>query len=144
MSVDRIERINALIRREIGEAMFRLITDSRFDRSSVTLTQVTTARNLRTAHVMVSIRGDEKFQQQMLGIIRRARAELQQAVNRDLSMKFTPVLQFDLDPSIRKGDHVLDLLCQLEHGTGSEADPDNADDDNLDEGPDPLEDEDDT
>jgi len=130
--------------RHAGEAMFRLITDSRFDRSSVTLTQVTTARNLRTAHVMVSIRGDEKFQQQMLGIIRRARAELQQAVNRDLSMKFTPVLHFDLDASIRKGDHVLDLLSKLEHGTGSAADPDSTDDDNLDEGPDPLDDEDDS
>lgn len=144
MSVDRIERINALIHRELGEAMFRLITDTRFDRSSVTITQVSTARNLRTAHVMVSVRGDEKNQQLMLGIIRRARADLQQAVNRDLSIKYTPVLHFELDPSIRKGDHVLDLLCQLEHGTGSEADPDNATDDNLDEGDDPLEDEDDT
>ncbi len=144
MSVDRIERVNALIHRELGEAMFRLITDTRFDRSSVTITQVSTARNLRTAHVMVSVRGDEKVQQQMLGIIRRARAELQQAVNRDLSIKYTPVLHFELDPSIRKGDHVLDLLCQLEHGTGSLADPDEADDDNPDEEPDLLEDEDDT
>lgn len=142
MSVDRIERVNALLHRELGEAMFRLITDSRFDRSSVTITQVSTARNLRTAHVMVSVRGDEKFQQQMIGIIRRARTELQQAVNRDLSIKFTPVLHFELDPSIRKGDHVLDVLFKLEHGSG--ADPDNADNDTLDEGLDPLEDEDDS
>lgn len=144
MSVDRIERVNALIHRELGEAMFRLITDTRFDRGSVTITQVSTARNLRTARVMVSVRGDERYQQQMLGIIRRARADLQQAVNRDLSIKYTPVLHFDLDPSIRKGDHVLALLCQLEHGTGSEDAPEDTEDDNLDEGPDPLEDEDDT
>jgi len=131
MSVDRIERVNALIHREIGEAMFRLITDARFDRSSVTITQVSTARNLRTAHVLVSVRGDEQHQQLMIGIIRRFRTELQQAVNRDLSIKYTPVLHFELDPSIQKGDHVLDLLSQLEHASDTDSDPetDAADDD---------------
>ncbi len=132
MSVDRIERVNELIRRELGEAMFRLITDSRFDRSSVTITQVSTARNLRTAHVQISVRGDEPHQQQMIGIIRRFRTELQQAVNRDLSIKYTPVLHFEIDPSIQKGDHVLDLLCQLEHETGSDTDTDAADDNDND------------
>lgn len=131
MSVDRIERVNELIRRELGEAMFRLITDARFDRSSVTVTQVSTARNLRTAHVLVSVRGDEQHQQQMIGIIRRFRTELQQAVNRDLSIKYTPVLHFELDPSIQKGDHVLDLLSKLEHEGGSAPDSDTADDDDL-------------
>jgi ribosome-binding factor A len=142
MSVDRIERVNELIRRELGEAMFRLITDTRFDRSSVTITQVSTARNLRTAHVLVSVRGDEQHQQQMLGIIRRFRSELQQAVNRDLSIKYTPVLHFELDPSLQKGDHVLDLLCQLEHGIGSEPGTDAADDYDND-GPVPFEHDDD-
>lgn len=119
MSVDRIERVNALIRRELGEAIFRLVTDSRFDRSSVTVTHVNTARNLRTANVAISIRGDDAHQQLMLSIIRRYRGELQQAVNRDLTIKYTPVLHFELDPSIQKGDHVLDILAKLEHEDAS-------------------------
>ena len=114
MSVDRIERVNALIRREIGEALFRLITDTRFDCSSVMVTQVSTARNLRTANVHLSVRGDQHHQHQMLNIIRKFRRDLQQAVNRDLSLKYTPVLHFELDPSIAKGDRVLDILSHLD------------------------------
>lgn len=131
MSVDRIERVNALIRRELAEAMFRLITDERFDRGSVTVTQVNTARNLRTARVLISVRGDEQHQQQMIGIIRRFRTELQQAVNRDLSIKYTPVLHFELDTSIQKGDHVLDLLTKLDHESGNAPDGDAAGNDDL-------------
>ena len=137
MSVDRIERVNALIRRELGEAMFRLITDDRFDRGSVTVTRVTTARNLRTANVLVSVRGDEQHQHQMLSILRRFRPELQQAVNRDLTIKYTPVLHFSLDPSIRKGDHVLDLLSKLDSESGRITDTDTGND-NLCDGDDPV------
>jgi ribosome-binding factor A len=124
MGVDRIERVNALIRRELGEAMFRLITDSRFDRSSVTVTSVSTSRNLRTANVQISIRGDEQHQQQMLSIIRRYRNELQKTINHDLKIKYTPVLHFELDPSIQKGDHVLDILSKLEHEADNDTDAD--------------------
>lgn len=114
MRVDRMDRINELVRREIGEAFSKIISDTRFDRSAVTITEVSVARNLRTAKVLVSVRGDEQLQQQTISVIRRHRNELQQAINRDLSIKFTPVLHFELDPSIQKGDHVLDLLTHLD------------------------------
>lgn len=114
MSVDRMERINELIRREIGEAFSRIINDTRFDRSAVTVTEVSAARNLRTARVLVSVRGDEQQQQQTISLIRRHRTEIQQAINRDLTIKYTPVLHFELDASIQKGDRVLDLLAHLE------------------------------
>lgn len=113
MSVDRMERINELIRREVGDAFSRIISDTRFDRGAVTVTEVSTARNLRTARVLVSVRGDEQRQQQTLSLIRRYRTEIQQAINRDLTIKYTPVLHFELDPSIQKGDRVLDLLAHL-------------------------------
>ncbi len=114
MSVDRLERVNELIRREIGDAFIRVISDTRFDRSLVTVTQVNTARNLRTARVLVSVRGDEAQQQQTITLIRRHRHEIQQAINHDLTLKYTPVLHFELDPSIQKGDRVLDILAHLE------------------------------
>ncbi len=114
MHVDRLERVNALIRRELGNALFKVITDSRFNHAAVTITHVNTARNLRTAKVLVSVYGDEAQQQTMLGLIRRCRAELQQTLNRDLTLKYTPVLHFDLDGSIRQGDRVLDVLSKLD------------------------------
>jgi ribosome-binding factor A len=129
MSVDRMERINELIRREIGEAFARTVSDTRFDRSAVTVTQVTTARNLRTARILVSVRGDEQQQQQTMSLIRRYRTDIQQSINRDLSLKFTPVLHFELDPSIQKGDHVLDLLAHLEPLPSSGEDTEEGDND---------------
>jgi len=119
MSVDRIERVNALIKREIGESLFHIMNDSDFDLAAVTVTHVVTSRNLRTARVLVSIRGDEKKKTKMLGMLRRRRPEIQRLINRDLTLKYTPKLHIDLDRSIEGGDHVLDILSHL---GGSETD----------------------
>jgi ribosome-binding factor A len=113
MSVDRLERVNALIKREIGESLFHIMTGDDFDFAAVTVTHVVTSRNLRTARVLVSIRGDEEQKTRMLGMLRRRRPEIQQAINRDLTLKYTPKLHFSLDRSIEAGDHVLDLLSHL-------------------------------
>jgi len=113
MSVDRIERVNALIKREIGESLFQIINDEAFDMATVTVTHVVTSRNLRTARVLVSIRGDEDKKKRMLKILRRHRTEIQRAINRDLTLKFTPKLHIDLDRSIESGHHVLDLLGDM-------------------------------
>jgi ribosome-binding factor A len=113
MSVNRIERVNALIKREIGESLFQIINDEAFDMATVTVTHVVTSRNLRTARVLVSIRGDEDQKKKMLNIIRRHRAAIQRAINRDLTLKYTPKLHIDLDRSIESGHHVLDLLGDM-------------------------------
>jgi ribosome-binding factor A len=113
MSVNRLERVNALIKREIGESLFQIINDEAFDMATVTVTHVVTARNLRTARVLVSIRGDEDKKKKMLNIIRRHRTEIQRAINRDLTLKYTPKLHIDLDRSIENGHHVLDILGEI-------------------------------
>ena len=119
MSVDRLDRVNALIRREIGESLFRIMNDQSFDLAAVTITHVITARNLRTARVLVSIRGTEEQKLAMLSMLRRHRPEIQNTINRDLSLKYTPKLHFDLDRSVEEGDHVLDILTHLDDGNSA-------------------------
>lgn len=116
MSVDRLERVNALIRREIGESLFHIMNDQAFDLAAVTITHVITARNLRTARVLVSIRGTEAQKLEMLSLLRRHRPEIQNTINRDLTLKYTPKLHFHLDRSVEEGDHVLDILSHLDDG----------------------------
>jgi ribosome-binding factor A len=116
MSINRLERVNALIRREIGESLFHIINDVEFDQAAVTVTHVITARNLRTARVLVSIRGSEAEQMKMLHLLRRYRSEIQRTINRDLTLKYTPKLHFELDNSLAEGDHVLDILEHLDDG----------------------------
>jgi ribosome-binding factor A len=123
MSVDRLERVNALIKREIGESLFHIMNDQAFDLAAVTVTHVVTSRNLRTARVLVSIRGDEESKTRMLGLLRRRRPEIQKAINRDLTLKYTPKLHIDLDRSIEDGDHVLDILTHLDSQDSSPIEP---------------------
>ena len=56
----------------------------------------------------------------MLGLLRHRRGEIQRLINRDLVLKYTPRLAFELDGSIERGDHVLDILMRMEreHPTG--------------------------
>ncbi len=129
MSADRMERVNALLLREIGEALPRLVTDSHFQRAAVTVTRVETSRNLRNARVMVSILGSPEQQQIQLTCIRKFRSVIQQAINSDLHIKYTPILHFELDPSLQKGDHVLAVLDELSHEEGHVPENDDDDDD---------------
>ena len=51
MGVDRLERLNALLRRELGEAMFRVLAGENLDPGAITVTSVRVAHNLRNATV---------------------------------------------------------------------------------------------
>lgn len=114
MSVDRLKRVNELLRREIGEALYHVIGESGFDLSAVTVTGVQASRDLRTAHVGISIRGHETERQAMLALIDRHRGQVQALINRHMILKYTPRLTFELDSSVEKGDHVLSLLQHME------------------------------
>ncbi len=114
MSVDRLERVNSLLRRELAEAFFKVFQSDNLDMAAITVIRVDTARNLRNATVYLSIRGHEHTRGTMLHKIERKRAELQRLINKDLSLKYTPCLVFRLDLSVEKGDHVLDVLSHLD------------------------------
>ena len=119
MSIDRLERVNALLRREIGEAFFKVFVGDPIDLAAVTVTHVQTARNLRNATVSISIYGHEQERGAYLRIIADKARELQSLINRDLTLKYTPRLRFALDESVEKGDHILDVLSKLDAGSGT-------------------------
>jgi ribosome-binding factor A len=114
MSIDRLERINALIRREIGDALFKVFVGDSIDLASITITHVQTARNLRNATVSVSVFGHASERGAYLRKLADKAGELQKLINSDLSLKYTPRLRFVLDGSVEKGDHVLDVLNKLD------------------------------
>ena len=53
MSVDRLVRVNELLKREIGLSLYRVITEGDFDLSAVTITKVTVSKDLAAARVLV-------------------------------------------------------------------------------------------
>lgn len=113
MSVKRLDRVNALLRREIGEALYHVFAGDTINLGAVTVTEVSCASNLRNATVMVSIYGDEAERSRILSRLSHKTKELQSIINRDLTLKYTPRLRFKLDLSVEKGDHVLDILSHM-------------------------------
>ena len=127
MSVNRMARVNALLLREISESLYTILAGEDVELATVTITQIDAAPNLRNARVHVSINLDDATEQQaMFNTIRRHRTDIQSAINRDMSLKFTPKLRFVLDYSIAKGSHVLDVIDNLEiPDTPSDTQPEN-------------------
>lgn len=124
MSIDRLTRVNELLRREIGQALYHVLKDFEVDISAVTITRVRISGNLRTARVGVSIRDHQGERQKMLGRLKRHRSQIQQIIHKNVVLKYTPRLLFELDESVEKGDHVLDILRDMEAQTPSGAEDD--------------------
>lgn len=115
MSVDRLTRLNELLKRELAGALFKVMQNEPFDLASVTITRVVLSRDLREARVLVSIRDHHDERGKMLALLRQHRAEFQRLLNRDLVMKYTPRLTFELDTSVEEGDRVLGILQKMEN-----------------------------
>ena len=113
MSVDRLERVDSLLKRVIADAMFRILQGDSIGPGLITVTGVQCARNLRNATVKVSVFGEPELQQRALGHLIHHTHEFERAINREVRMKFTPQLRFELDHSIEKGDAVLAILNKL-------------------------------
>ncbi len=113
MAVDRIERIDSLLKRVIGDAMFRVMQTDDIGAGLVTVTSVQCARNLRNATVRVSVFGEPEVQQRALHHLVHHAHDFERAINREVRMKFTPQLRFVLDHSIEKGDAVLAMIDRL-------------------------------
>ena len=114
MPVNRLERVNSLLKRVIGDAMFRVLLGDEVSAGLVTVTGVSCGKDLRNATVRVSVFGEEAEQKRVLGHIIRRTHEFERIVNREVRMKFTPQLRFVLDHSLEKGDETLAIINQLE------------------------------
>lgn len=114
MSIDRMIRVNALLKRVVAETLHRVITEKGFDIAAVTVTAVDTSTTLRSARVYVSIREHQGERQAMLKLIQKHAPEIQKVVRREVVLKYTPRLDFVLDESIERGDRVLNVIHKME------------------------------
>ena len=114
MKADRITRVNELIRRELGVQLYRVVNRPDVDAAAVTFTHAMTSVDLRSCRVLVSIRGELAEQERMLVILKRHRVEFQKAIHDNIVLRYTPQIHFVLDHSVEQGDHVLQILNQME------------------------------
>ena len=130
MSIDRLTRVNELLKREIAATLFRMVGEEGFDVSAVTVTRVEVSSNLRHARVYVSIRDHDEDRGSMMRTLRSKARVLQQHIRKTITLKYIPVLSFHTDDSIRSGARVLELLNKMElDGTAPPHDEPPEDDD---------------
>jgi len=113
MPVDRTARLNSLLHREIAESFYKVFAGGGLDLAAVSVTRVEVAPNLRNCTVYVSILGHEKEHPKIIAALARRAPDFQAHINQDCHLKYTPRLRFVYDPSIERGDRVLDAILHL-------------------------------
>ncbi len=103
----RALRVNEVLRQVVGEELERLAdADERL--RLVTVTSVEVSADLRNATVFL-VRMDDETE----AALEERRGHLQRAVGRQVRMKRTPRLQFMVDPAVREGERVEEILRRL-------------------------------
>ena len=116
VSVDRITRVNEILKREIADLLQRQSFSEKFN-ALVSVTRVDCSTTLKQAEVYVSMFGIEAGsdrEQEILQALARLKGDIQRRMSKHVILKYTPVLHFLADHNLAEGDRVLQLLRELE------------------------------
>jgi len=107
----RIQRVNELLKQEIGSLILKELDFSRD--IMVTITEVDTSDDLQQAKVKVSIMPFLKAEK-ILKILNSQVFNLQKLLNKKLKMKIVPKIRFELDKSEERKTRIEQLLKKID------------------------------
>jgi ribosome-binding factor A len=110
----RIERINHLLRQEIADLLTREVKDAALSTAMISIIDVETSPDLRTAKVYFSVFGDEDVIEAAAAHLKRASGFLHRNLLERLDLRYTPHLEFVLDRSLARGDRIMRLMRTIE------------------------------
>ena len=110
----RIERINHLLRQEIADLLTREIKDDALSTPLISIIDVETSPDLRTAKVYFSVFGDEDVIKTAEAHLKRASGFLHNNLKERLDLRYTPHLEFVLDRSLARGDRIMRIMRTIE------------------------------
>lgn len=119
--VDRMERVNDLLRDTIAEVVARELKDPRLDLPMISVTEVRASRDLRNATVYVSamLEPDTADGEQLaaaedvIQALNRAAPFIHRTVRRQLHLKRVPWPSFELDQRIAGAAEIQDRIRSL-------------------------------
>jgi len=115
----RIERVNSLIRQEIGELLQRQVKDPRLG-NLIAITNVSTSSDLRHAKVFVTRIGSKEKKQETLSVLAAASGFFRNELAKRLRLRHIPELSFQWDDSIERGDYLLQLIDEVSSDSNTE------------------------
>ena len=104
----RTERIAEAIRVAVGEAILHEMNDPRA--GFVTVLRVEVSADLRGARVYVSVMGDERQQELTMYGLSHAAGFLQARVAERIQTRYTPILKFIQDDSVKRSVEISRLI----------------------------------
>jgi ribosome-binding factor A len=107
----RLERVNELLKRELGDLLQREIT---FEAALVTVQQVDITPDLKHAHVFISVMGSHEQAKAAMARLHASRTTLQHLLSKRVVLKYTPHLHFKLDDSIERGTRIISILEEID------------------------------
>ncbi len=110
----RTERVDELLRQEIGSIVSRDVADPRV--GFVTITEVETTTDLRHAKVWVSVIGQPAERDAAVAALRHAMPFIRHELGKRLRIKRIPDLHVQLDDTAERGTRILQLLSEIETG----------------------------
>ena len=110
----RTDRIDELLRQEIGAILTREVKDPRV--GFATVTRVETAPDLGHARVWVSVIGQEAERKETIAALDGVMHFVRRELGSRLRLRRIPVLHVRLDDTLERGTRLLHLLDELEAG----------------------------
>lgn len=108
----RIEKLQELIKQEVGKMLLYDIKDPRI--GFVTVTDVEMTGDLREAKIYVSVMGsDEQIKSSMEGL-QSALGFVRREIGKRIRLRFTPEISFAPDKSLDYSEHIQKILLQIE------------------------------
>ena len=110
----RVEKLAALLKREVSEILVNGIRDERIHQAMITITAVEVSGDLQHAKIFISLFGEDQKKVEVLVCLEEAKGFIRGELARRLQMRRSPDLVFKIDQGMSKGSSVLDLLTSLE------------------------------
>jgi ribosome-binding factor A len=114
----RLDRVDELLRQEIGALLEREVADPRI--GFVTVTRVETSPDLAHARVWVSLIGDPADRTDTMRALEHAMPYVRRELGRRIRLRRIPALHVHRDESIERGARVLHLIDEIQAGTAGD------------------------
>ena len=111
--MDRIERVNGQIKREISRIIHQELGDPRLQ--FVTILRVDVSRDLRTAKVYFSALGENSAAEAAKRALTSAAGIIRRYVGGNVKMRYTPEFHFIYDRSAEFSARVEQTLMEIHH-----------------------------
>ncbi len=111
----RVQRVNELLKRQLGEILRR---EAEWNQGGIlTVNEVAISKDLQLATVYVGIVGSDTQAKQAIERLQHERKRIQSLVGRAVVLKYTPQLRFVHDESVSRGNRVLEILDEIERSS---------------------------